>query len=107
LLARTVVVGHHDERGIGARTLREGCQPDRLLKIVRPGSSHDRYPAARGVDCCLDDILALFEGKGRGLAGRTSHRDPVTATLDLPLDKVAEGRFIKLAILERSHQRDD
>ena len=106
-LRRLVVVGIHDQRGLGPGPLGLRGEIDGVRGRVGARADHDEDPARRGGDDGLDDPLVLLGRQPGVLAGRAAGQDPVGALLDVELDQLAQLRLVNLAIPERGDQRDD
>ena len=77
LLVRLVVIGRHDQHGVGARLLGVAGKVDRLGRVVGAGAGDHRHPALRHLDADFDDALVLVVAQRRAFAGRADRHEAV------------------------------
>ena len=75
--------------------------------IVGAGPGDHHHPFFHLVDAGLHHPFVLGVGQGGGFAGGAAGHDAVDASLNLELDELPVGRFIKLAVLEGSDDGGD
>ena len=102
---RLVVVGRHDQRGVGPGLPRALNVLDRPAGIVRAAARDHRDLAARLLDADAHHADHLFRRQRRALAGRAARDEPVGALLDLPLRQRAQSGLVDLSALEGRDQR--
>src|SRR5271163_125786 len=104
LLSRLVVIGRHDQRGVGAGALGVASEFDRLDRVVRSRARDDGHPATRLVDADVHDPAMFLVRQRRAFARRAHGHQSVRARRNLPVYQSAEGLLVEFAVLERSDQ---
>ena len=104
LLRRLVVVGGHDQGGVGPALGGPAREAEGFLGAVRARARHDLGPAGGRLDHGRDHPLVLGVGKGGALARRAHRAEAGGAGRDLELDIPLQGLDIDLAVAKgRDH----
>ena len=104
-LGRLVVIGHDDQRRIGARPRGVERVLDRTLGVVRAGSRDDRDAAADLADHSVHHAVVLRNRHRGRFAGGSAGHQSADAALDLKVDQTAQSGLIDLAIAKRGNKR--
>ena len=103
-LARAHVIGDDQHDGVGAGPLAVRGQRQRLGVVDRAGPGQHRDATVGGRDGDLDDARALLEAERAGFAGRAGDDDAMRAAGHMPVDQLAQRRFVELVVAEGCHQ---
>ena len=103
--AGLVVVGGHEQGGVGTGFFGGLGEVDRLGGGVRAGSGDDLATAGGGFDRDLDDAQVLVVIECRRLAGGSDGDDSRDAAGDLLLDEGLEGGDVELAVAKGRDER--
>ena len=93
LLAGSVVIGRHHQRGICARILGTTEVLGSDAGVVRSGAGDDGYAALRLIDAHPNDREMLLGGQRCRFAGGAAGNERVRPLRDLPFDEIAIGRL--------------
>src|SRR5882672_2742739 len=104
---RLVVVGQHDEGGIGAGLLGVAREADGFVSRVGTGAGDHGHALAGRLDAELDHAHMLFMRECRRLAGGADGDQRVGALLDLPVDEVLEAFLVHPPVAERRDERSE
>ncbi len=102
-----VVVGGHEQRGVGAGFFRLDGEGDGFAGGVGAGAG-DHFAAPGGeLDGAADDVEVLLVVEGGRFAGGADGDDAVDARGDLRFDEGGEGSVVKGIVAKRRDERRD
>ena len=90
VLGGLIIIGGHQQHGVGAHLARVFGQVDGIGGIVAAGTRDDRNATRHPLYTVANDLFMLVVRQGGGLAGGARHHDGVDALGDLPVDEAAE-----------------
>ena len=105
LLRGLVVVGHHNQEGIGTVRLELAHAFDRGLERIGAAAHHHRTALGAGFRD-LEDFNPFLDAQAGSFAGRPERDEEVDAGFDLPVHACCESIVVDAAVfLERGEQR--
>ena len=93
-----VVVGGHQQQGVGAVGLRLLRQLDGIGGVVGAGAGHNRHAAGHAAHGVADALGVLVVRQGRGLAGGAADDDGVGMVGDLVVQDAAQLVIVDRAV---------